>query len=37
MELKDFFLEQLEQEAAASRKVVERVPEGRNDWKPHER
>jgi uncharacterized damage-inducible protein DinB len=37
MELKDFFLEQLEREAASTRKVLERVPEGRNDWKPHER
>jgi uncharacterized damage-inducible protein DinB len=37
MELRDFFLEKLEQEAEASRKVVERVPEGRNDWKPHEK
>lgn len=37
MELKKFFLEQLESEAAASRKALERVPEGHNDWKPHER
>jgi uncharacterized damage-inducible protein DinB len=37
MELKRFFLEQMEREAASSRKVLERVPEGRNDWKPHER
>jgi uncharacterized damage-inducible protein DinB len=37
MELKRLFLEQLEQEVAASRKVLERVPEGQNDWKPHER
>jgi uncharacterized damage-inducible protein DinB len=37
MELKQFFLEQLEAEAAASRKVLERVPEGHNTWKPHER
>jgi uncharacterized damage-inducible protein DinB len=37
MELKDFFLEKLEQESEASRKVLERVPEGRNDWKPHEK
>ncbi|MEI9978974.1 MAG: DinB family protein [Edaphobacter sp.] len=37
MELRDFFLEKLEQEAEASRKVVERVPEGRNDWRPHEK
>src|SRR5580692_8208087 len=37
MELKQLFLEQLEREAEASRKAVERVPEGRSDWKPHER
>lgn len=37
MELKRFFLEQLEREATASRKVVERVPEGQNGWKPHPR
>jgi uncharacterized damage-inducible protein DinB len=37
MELKDLFLAQLEREAEASRKVVNRVPEGRNDWKPHDK
>ena len=37
MELKQLFLEQLELEAASARKTVERVPEGRNSWKPHER
>lgn len=37
MDLKKFFLEQLEIEAASSRKAVERVPEGQNSWKPHER
>ena len=37
MELKQFFLEQLEREAASSRKAIERVPEGQNSWKPHER
>lgn len=37
MTIKDLLLEQLEREAAASRKAIERVPEGRNDWKPHER
>src|SRR5580698_10609853 len=37
MLLKKYFLEQLEREAVASRKVVERVPEGQNTWKPHER
>ncbi len=37
MELKEFFLKQLEQETALNRKVLERVPEGRNDWKPHQK
>lgn len=37
MELKKVLLEQLEREAAASRKVIERVPEGQNGWKPHEK
>ena len=37
MELRKIFLAQLDREAAASRKAVERVPEGRNDWKPHEK
>jgi hypothetical protein len=35
MGLREFFLWQLEQEAAASRAVMERIPEGRNRWKPH--
>jgi hypothetical protein len=37
MELKRFFLEQLEREVVASRKAIERVPEGRSSWKPHEK
>jgi uncharacterized damage-inducible protein DinB len=37
MELKEFFLAQLEREAVLTRKAIERVPEGRNDFKPHER
>jgi uncharacterized damage-inducible protein DinB len=37
MGLREFFLWQLEHEAATSRKVIERVPEGCNTWKPHER
>jgi hypothetical protein len=37
MGLREFFLWQLEHEAATSRKVIERVPEGRNSWKPHAR
>ena len=35
MELKKLFLEQLEREGEASRKAIERVPEGKNTWKPH--
>jgi len=30
MELKTFFLQQLEREAATNRKVLERVPQGKN-------
>ena len=37
MELKKIFLAQLEREAAATRRTLERVPEGHNDWKPHEK
>ncbi len=37
MELKEIFLAQLEREASSTRKAIERVPEGRNDWKPHEK
>ncbi len=33
----EFFAAQLEREAPSSRKVLERVPEGRPDWKPHEK
>jgi DinB family len=29
------FLAELEEEGALTRKALERVPEGRNDWKPH--
>ncbi len=35
MKLTTLFLEQLENEAALNKRVLERVPEGRNDWKPH--
>jgi uncharacterized damage-inducible protein DinB len=37
MKMRDYFLAQLEREAAMTRKTVERVPEGRNGFKPHER
>ncbi len=29
------FLAELEEEGALTRKALQRVPEGRNDWKPH--
>ncbi len=35
MKLTDYLLAQLEREAPATRKTVERVPDGRDDWKPH--
>jgi uncharacterized damage-inducible protein DinB len=37
MKLTDLFLAELEREAAGTRSVLQRVPEGRNDWKPHDR
>jgi uncharacterized damage-inducible protein DinB len=37
MGLREFFLWQLEHEADTSRKVIERVPEGQNSWRPHKR
>ena len=37
MHLTEFLAAQLEREVRASRLALERVPEGRNDWKPHER
>lgn len=35
MDVKEFLVGQFERETVAARKAVERVPEGRNDWKPH--
>jgi hypothetical protein len=35
MKMTDFFLAELEREAAGTRRVLERVPDGRNDWKPN--
>jgi uncharacterized damage-inducible protein DinB len=35
MDLKSYLLTQLEAEAALTRKAVARVPEGRNDFRPH--
>ena len=35
MKMTELFLADLEREAATNRRVLERVPEGRDDWKPH--
>jgi uncharacterized damage-inducible protein DinB len=35
MKLTDVFLAELERDAASTRRTLERVPEGQNDWKPH--
>lgn len=37
LSLKEFFLAKLDREAVLIRKTLERVPEGRNEFKPHER
>lgn len=35
MKLTQLLLAQLERESAGTRKALERVPQGKNDWKPH--
>ncbi len=37
MNLSQFFADQLQREAAISRRTLDRVPEGQPDWKPHEK
>ena len=37
MNMKDWFLAELESEAGKSRRVLEQVPVGKRDWKPHEK
>jgi uncharacterized damage-inducible protein DinB len=37
MQIKELFLDELERETEGSRQALERVPEGKNDWKPHEK
>ncbi len=37
MKWSEFFEAQLEREALISARALERVPEGRPDWKPHEK
>jgi hypothetical protein len=37
MKMNEFFAAQLDREAPGTRRALERVPEGRDDWKPHEK
>ena len=37
MKLTTLFLDELDREAARTRRAVERVPTGHDDWKPHEK
>jgi uncharacterized damage-inducible protein DinB len=37
MKMTELFLAELDREAVPTRRVLERVPQGRNDWKPHEK
>lgn len=37
MKITELLLSELDREAVGIRKTLERVPEGKNDWKPHEK
>src|ERR1700719_3240530 len=37
MQITELLLAELDREAVGIRKTLERVPEGKNDWKPHEK
>ena len=37
MNMTEWFLAELESEAAKTRRILEQVPSGKRDWKPHER
>ena len=37
MKLTELLLTELDHEGVGVRKVLEQIPEGKNDWKPHER
>jgi len=37
MKINELLLAELDREAVGIRKTLERVPEGKNDWKPHEK
>jgi len=37
MKMTDLFAEEIAREGAITRRTLERVPEGRDDWKPHDK
>ena len=37
MKLSDLYLSELDREAPRSRRALEQMPEGKHDWKPHDR
>jgi len=37
MTLTDLFLGELDREGPLTKRVLERIPEGRNDWQPHKK
>jgi uncharacterized damage-inducible protein DinB len=37
MQITDLFVAELDREAARSRRTLENVPDGKSDWKPHEK
>ena len=37
MKMTDLFLAELDREVSRCRRALERVPEGKHDWKPHEK
>jgi len=37
MKMTEWFLSQMDREIPLSRRVLERVPEGKQEWKPHEK
>ncbi len=37
MKITELLIKELDDEAIGSRKALEHVPEGKNDWKPHEK
>ena len=37
MSIKDFLLAEMNREVDRSRRALEQAPEGKSDWKPHEK